>query len=78
MRPVTRHHSAPNDEPIALHVEELGQLFNPIDPAPLLERDLDPKVEEFIVDWSRELPARARLELLVRIDRPSGVFSQGR
>jgi hypothetical protein len=71
-----RHHSLPNAGPIALHVEELVQLFNPIDPAPLLERDLDPRVEEFIVDWSRELPAQAPLALLVRVDRPSGSPSE--
>lgn len=76
MTPVTRHDPPPNGEPMALHVGELGRLFNPLDPAPLLERDLDPRVEEFIVDWSRELPAHAPLTLLVRIDRPSGSPSE--
>jgi len=56
---------------IEVRVSELLQLFNSIDPAPFRERDLDPAVEEFIVDWSREAPANAPLALLVRIDRPA-------
>ena len=54
---------------IDVRVSELRQLFNAIDPAPFRDRDLDPKIEEFIVDWSREAPAGAPLALLVRLDR---------
>ncbi len=57
---------------LELRVAELRQLFNAIDPAPFRERDLDPKAEEFIVGWSRELPAGTRLALLVHLDRPAG------
>ena len=39
-------------ELIEVHVSELKQLFNAIDPSPFRERDLDPKAEEFIVDWA--------------------------
>ena len=53
---------------IEVRVSELRRLFNSIDPAPFRERDLDPAVEEFIVDWSREAPANAPLALLVRLD----------
>jgi hypothetical protein len=56
---------------IEVRVAELLQLFNSIDPAPFRERDLDPAVEEFIVDWSREVPANARLALFIRVDRPA-------
>ena len=56
---------------IEVRVSELLQLFNSIDPAPFRERDLDPAVEAFIVDWSREAPASAPLALLVRVDRPA-------
>ena len=56
---------------IEVRVSGLLQLFNSIDPAPFRERDLDPAVEEIIVDWSREAPANAPLALLVRIDRPA-------
>jgi len=40
-------------ELIEVHVTELRLLFNPIDPSPPRERDLDPKAEEFIVSWAR-------------------------
>ena len=57
---------------IEVRVAELRQLFNAIDPSPFRERDLDPRAEEFIVDWSRDLPADARLALLVHLERAPG------
>jgi len=39
----------PNCAVIEVHVSELKQLFDAIDPSPFRERDLDPKAEEFIV-----------------------------
>jgi hypothetical protein len=57
---------------IEVHVAELRQLFNSIDPSPFEQRDLDPRAEEFIVGQSRELPADAPLALLVHLDRPAG------
>jgi hypothetical protein len=41
---------------IEVRVAELRQLFNAIDPSPFRQRDLDPRAEEFIVDWSRDFP----------------------
>jgi hypothetical protein len=58
---------------IEVHVAELKQLFNSIDPSPFGEKDLDPKAEEFIVGWARELPRTAPLALMVYLDRPSGL-----
>lgn len=55
---------------IKVHVGDLRQLFNAMDPSPFRDRDLDPNAEEFIAGWARELPSRARLALLVQIDRP--------
>lgn len=60
----------PNFVVIEVRVGEPAQLYNAIDPMPFRERDLDPRVEEFILDWSREVPRDARLALLVRLDRP--------
>ncbi len=57
---------------IEVRVAELRQLFNAIDPSPFRERDLDPKAEEFIVDWSRDFPRDARLALVVHLDRAAG------
>jgi hypothetical protein len=58
---------------IEVHVADLRQLFNEMDPSPFRERDLDPEAEEFIVGWARELPRDAPLGLLVYLDRPAGL-----
>jgi hypothetical protein len=63
----------PECEVIEIHVIELLQLFNAIDPSPFRERDLDPAAEEFIVGWAREAPRDARLALVVYLDRPAGL-----
>ena len=57
-------------ELIEVHVPELRLLFNPIDPSPPRERDLDTKAEEFIVSWARSLRRDARLALRVDVDKP--------
>jgi hypothetical protein len=57
---------------IEVRVAELRQLFNAIDPSPFRERDLDPRAEEFIVEWSRDLPSDAPLALAVHLDRAAG------
>jgi hypothetical protein len=58
---------------IEVHVSELKQLFNAMDPSPFRERDLSRDAEQFIVEWGRELPADATLALLVYLDRPAGL-----
>ena len=52
-----------NCELIEVHVSELKQLFNAIDPSPFRERDLDPNAEEFIADWAKEASPSATLGL---------------
>jgi len=59
----------PGCERIEVRVGELKQLFNAMDPAPFRERDLDPKAEQFIVDWSREARRDAPLALMVHLSR---------
>jgi hypothetical protein len=56
-----------------VHVAELKQLFNSIDPSPFRNRDLDPKAEEFIVGWAKDMPGDAPLALVVNLDRPAGL-----
>jgi hypothetical protein len=60
-------------ELIEVHVAELKQIFNAIDPSPFREKDLDPNAEEFIVSWAREAPGDAQLALVVYLDRPAGL-----
>jgi hypothetical protein len=57
---------------IEVRVAELRQLFNAIDPSPFRQRDLDPRAEQFIVDWASDLPADTPWALLVHLDRPPG------
>jgi hypothetical protein len=48
---------------IEMHVGELKQLFDAIDPSPFRVRDLDPKGEEFIVGWAPRICPRIRPSL---------------
>jgi hypothetical protein len=57
---------------IEVRVAELRQLFNAIDPSPFRERDLDPRAEEFIVEWARDLPPDAPWALVVHLERAPG------
>jgi hypothetical protein len=54
---------------IEVRVAALPSLFNTIDPTPFRTRDLDPRVVEFIVEWSREIPRKKPLALLVHLDQ---------
>jgi hypothetical protein len=56
---------------IEVHVADVEQLFNHIDPSPFHDRDLDRNVEEFIVGWSTDFPADAPLALVVHVDEPT-------
>lgn len=58
---------------IQVHVAELRQLFNSIDPSPFRNRDLDPRAEEFIVGWAKDFGRKARLALVVNLDRSAGL-----
>jgi hypothetical protein len=53
-----------------LHLVDLRQIFDSLDPAPFRERDLDPKAGEYIVDWARECPADRPLAMVVHLSRP--------
>jgi hypothetical protein len=57
---------------IEVHVAELRQLFDAIDPSPFREKDLNPNAAEFIIGWANDTPRDAPLALLVHVDRPSG------
>ncbi len=63
----------PNCAVIRVHVAELKQLFNSIDPSAFRNRDLDPKAEEFIVGWAKDIPRGTPLALEVSLDRCAGL-----
>jgi hypothetical protein len=59
-----------NCELIEIHVGELTQLFNSIDPSPFREKDLDPAAEEYILGWARDSHRDAPFALRVYVDKP--------
>lgn len=50
---------------IEVRVEEIGQLFDTLDPFPFRERDLDKDAEEYIVGWAREFPRNQPIKIIV-------------
>ena len=59
-------------ELIEVHVPDLRRLFNAIDPSPLSSKDLDPKVEEFVVSWARALSRDAHIAFVFIADSHAG------
>jgi hypothetical protein len=62
---------------IDLHLREVAQLFDSLDPCPFYERDLDADAEEYIVASTRELPQRPQA-IVVYLDRSSGEADESR
>jgi hypothetical protein len=54
-----------------LHVDTSDRLFNSIDPAPFRDRDLDPAVVTYVVEWAEDLPSDALLRVCVQLDQGS-------
>ena len=54
---------------IELHLREVAQLFNSMDPTPFHHKDLDPDAEEFIESWAREFPPDSRFHLHFHFER---------
>jgi len=54
---------------LELHVGEMRQIFDSMDPAPFRERDLDPKASDYIVGWAEETPKGQPLALRVHLSR---------
>lgn len=53
---------------------ELKQMFDAMDPAPFRERDLDPKAEQYVVEWAREVRPDLPLGLVVRLTRQAATL----
>lgn len=58
-------------EIIEVHVAQGHQLFDAIDPSPLGQRDLDTRVETFILESAREAHRDRGLALMVHLDDPA-------
>jgi len=55
---------------IEVRLKSARELFNSLDPSPLLERDLDTRVEAFITEWAGEAPGDTDLHLVIHL--PAG------
>lgn len=56
---------------IHLRLSSLDELFSSLDPSPLIGRDLDNIIEEYVVDCVREAASDAPLRLCVHIPGPA-------
>jgi hypothetical protein len=57
---------------IQLDLRDMAELFNPLDPSPLLKKDLDREAEEFILSWAQEYPMADRLTLRIHLEEWPG------
>ncbi|HKP38991.1 MAG TPA: hypothetical protein VJT71_19185 [Pyrinomonadaceae bacterium] len=54
---------------IAVELRDFSQLFNPIDPSPFENKDLNPDVEEFIVSSAEEYLPNETLSLRIHLEQ---------
>ena len=64
------------DGVIEIRIGEIRQLFNSIDPSPFRERDLDPRAEQFIVEWASDFPGDVQLALVIHLERANRVADE--
>ena len=62
---------------LELHLGEVRQIFDSMDPAPFRERDLDPKASDYIVGWAEETPKGQPLALRVHLSREQPSAADG-
>ena len=62
---------------LELHLGEVRQIFDSMDPAPFRERDLDPKASDYIVGWAEEMPKGQPLALRVHLSRERPTAADG-
>jgi hypothetical protein len=55
---------------IEIRLRDIRQLYNSLDPAPFLEKDLDKDAEDYIVDSVRDFPLPAPLKLIFHLPGP--------
>jgi hypothetical protein len=52
---------------IKISLNEIGQLFNSMDPSPFIEKDLDKDAEEFILGWAHEYAHHEPVSLVIHL-----------
>lgn len=71
---MAKSNNPPRD--IEVRIRELSQLFDSLDPSPFVEKDLDPKAEEYIVESVRQLPQSTAGALVIHLDQPAAMRDQ--
>lgn len=61
-------HSAPTHH-LALRVREISQLFNSMDPAPFLNKDLAREAEVYIESWAAGFNKNSRFHLTIHLEQ---------
>ncbi len=64
-----RHGSHTIRRPIELRIQNVGQLFQTLDPTPFRERDLDAGVEEYVVGWAGEMGGKHPLSIVIHLPK---------
>jgi len=57
---------------LEIYLADIRRLFNSMDPAPFLERDLDPNAADYIHEWAEELRGKGSLGLVIKLGTPLG------
>jgi hypothetical protein len=69
---------SPNCRIIAVHLRDLRQLFDSLDPSPFHEKDLDKDAEEYIVGSALEFSWHDTLALVVHLEHEAEIQDQGK
>jgi hypothetical protein len=67
----------PNCGIIAVHLRDLRQLFDSLDPSPFHEKDLDKDAEDYIVGSALEMSSRVPLAMVLHLDGNSEIPDEG-
>lgn len=58
---------------LEMRLSSADQLFDMRDPAPFLERDLDPDAEDYLLGCIREVPRGAPIKILIHAPKTAGI-----
>ena len=66
---MTKNANHPPTHRLSLQVREIAQLFNSMDPTPFLNKDIDPRAEDYIEAWASEFAPDSRFHITIHLDQ---------
>ena len=54
---------------LSLQVREIAQLFNSMDPTPFLNKDIDPRAEDYIETWASGFAPGSRFHITIHLEQ---------